>query len=500
MIEKNLKFWGHNCFTVESSESILLIDPWFSNSGAFFGSWFQYPKNHHLESDLLNYLESKMNNFVFISHEHQDHFDINFLKKLPNHTKYVIPNYQDKNFRKMLEEISNNIIELNDLEESALDYEVKVKLIISDIGINHDSAILVKTKKFNFFNQNDCKVFDRLGFINEFIDYYSVQFSGATWHPSCFEFSDRRKEFLSKQKVINKFNNVLSGIKLLEPKYFLPAAGPAIFPFLDPSLSYGVGNIFVHQNKLKNFLEESGVTKSIFLRPGDCFDDKKLQPIKNPTIETIKNYKADIIDVWKNLSPELDKSLLIKKINKRLENIKDIQITDAPILIFNYSDKFNADDHSSNYKIFIDLNKKTILKNFDYQNAYEEIIASKKYFNLMCFEGWQNVYLSLRAKVIRRPDIFNNDVNIFIFSDSGNIKDNFLKTRNIPQQRIKIKDKKNNIFEINRYCPHQGADLCNAVITDNNMLICPRHGWEFDLNNKGVNKSSGETINAIKTK
>ena len=31
---QNLKYWGHNCFSVESNTSILLIDPWFSEKGA----------------------------------------------------------------------------------------------------------------------------------------------------------------------------------------------------------------------------------------------------------------------------------------------------------------------------------------------------------------------------------------------------------------------------------------------------------------------------------
>lgn len=494
----NLKFWGHNCFSIESEDSVLLIDPWLSNSGAFFGSWFQYPKNHHLADNLIAYLKAKKNNFVFISHEHQDHFDIKFLERLPVNTQFLIPRYQDKDFRKSIENISKNVMELDDFKDTHLDNEITVKLIISDIGINHDSAIMVKTKNFNFLNQNDCKVFDRLTHIEESIDLYSVQFSGATWHPSCFEFSERRKELLSKQKVLNKFNNVLKGIELLKPKYFLPAAGPAIFPFLESSLSYGVGNIFVHQTELKNYLEQNDFNSTIFLRPGDDFNEESVDPILNPDKDIIEKYKDNIDDIWEGLSSDLDLQLLEKKINERLQNINDIEIKDAPLLIFNYSGKYDDNDHSNKNKIFIDLNQKTILNNFDYKGAYEEIVASKKYFNLMCHEGWQTVYLSLRAKVIRRPDIFNNDVNIFIFSDSGNIKQNFLRTRNIPKERIEIKSEIGSVYEIDRYCPHQGADLCKATITEDNMLICPRHGWKFDLHNNGSNKSSGETINAKK--
>ena len=72
-IEKNLKFWGHNCFSIESNKTLLITDPWFSKSGAFFGSWFQYPKNHNLQDDILNLINIYDDVNIFISHEHQDH-------------------------------------------------------------------------------------------------------------------------------------------------------------------------------------------------------------------------------------------------------------------------------------------------------------------------------------------------------------------------------------------------------------------------------------------
>ena len=54
------------------------------------------------------------------------------------------------------------------------------------------------------------------------------------------------------------------------------------------------------------------------------------------------------------------------------------------------------------------------------------------------------------------------------------------------------------IFEINRFCPHNGADLCNAEINIENYLVCPRHGWKFDLANEGIDKLSKTTINSKK--
>ena len=67
MQQKNLKFWGHNCFSIETDDSILITDPWLSKNGAFFGSWFQYPKNHHLMEDVLDLLNTKKT-LSYLSH------------------------------------------------------------------------------------------------------------------------------------------------------------------------------------------------------------------------------------------------------------------------------------------------------------------------------------------------------------------------------------------------------------------------------------------------
>ena len=144
------------------------------------------------------------------------------------------------------------------------------------------------------------------------------------------------------------------------------------------------------------------------------------------------------------------------------------------------------------------LSNKTLINEFNYREDYYEIIAEKKYFNLMCFQKWQNIALSLRERIIRRPDKFDNILNIFLSSDSEDLNENIIKTKNISKERIKVLNLDDQAFEINRFCPHQAADLCNAKITPDNNLICPRHGWEFDLNQNGLNKSSGETLNSKK--
>ena len=76
-----------------------------------------------------------------------------------------------------------------------------IETMIVDTGVNHDSTAIINLDNKMFVNQNDCKIFDRLHyFTNKKIDFYSVQFSGATGHPVCFNLSKKEKELISKKK------------------------------------------------------------------------------------------------------------------------------------------------------------------------------------------------------------------------------------------------------------------------------------------------------------
>ena len=128
-----------------------------------------------------------------------------------------------------------------------------------------------------------------------------------------------------------------------------------------------------------------------------------------------------------------------------------------------------------------------------------KVAGSRAYFSLMSNPNyrWEDIYLSLRARVKREPDVFNTFINIFLCSDPSSIRAGFTTTMDIKDERIVIVnhvDGKN--YEINRYCPHNGADLKNAKIDNNGNLICPRHSWSFNLENKGKCESAKATINA----
>lgn len=62
--------------------------------------------------------------------------------------------------------------------------------------------------------------------------------------------------------------------------------------------------------------------------------------------------------------------------------------------------------------------------------------------------------------------------------------------------RIVVRGSDGRPYEIDRYCPHRGADLYGAQIVDN-KVICPKHKWAFDLSRGGTcAKKPGSSIHA----
>ena len=91
--------------------------------------------------------------------------------------------------------------------------------------------------------------------------------------------------------------------------------------------------------------------------------------------------------------------MLENAIKYRLNEIKGLIFESCPILIFKWGFK----------GLEINLNTKQVsranFKNYNYPNKFVEISGSKKYFSLMANPKyrWQDIYLSLRAKVRREP-------------------------------------------------------------------------------------------------
>lgn len=488
-------FWGHNCFLVEWENEALLIDPWLNDTGAFYGSWHQWPPNGHLRDTVWRRCAGKRLG-IYLTHEHQDHFDKATLSLFARHADCTvfIPGYRDKFLRDAVAALGLRTVELS--EQDVAGAALRFRIFIDDRSINHDSAIFVATPDFTFFNQNDCKIFDRLHVLKAGlgrVDFYSVQFSGATWHPACFVMPADQRRLLSRRKALSKLHNVLGGIKVLEPRFFVPAAGPAFFPFLDPALNSGNGTIFIHQDELQKYLTRNQVGNVLYPRPGDQVDEAASRvPIPGPTPGEVDRYRATHGDVWSTIEDTFSKTRFGDILQRRLDQLAPFALPpDTPRIAFNWGPA--QDDW-----LVADLQSRALQGTHQPTDPCLIVRASRRYFSLMCGEErWQDIALSMRATVERRPDLYNTIANIFLFSDEGDLAEAVTQALNVSTERVVI-EHRGQKYEINRYCPHQGGDLAYAHIDEEMNVVCPRHSWKFDLNCAGMCKDSGMSIHAVK--
>ena len=494
-----LTFWGHNCFSYESQKSLFITDPWFSKNGGFLGTWHQYPDNSHLASQLISKIkQSTKNVYIYVSHEHSDHFDREFLAMLPKEINYILPKFSD-NF--LFQEISTKIavgsrvIQLSNAQTLNIDKHTKATIWISEVGINRDSAIAINIDGNVFLNQNDCKIFDLISNLEYKVKYYSCQFSGANYHPCCYMYPDDKMKRISIEKVESKLHTLCQSLKILQPEFYLPAAGPAVFPFLpDDHPARSIDSTFIHQDYLGKYLAREGINNVIYLSPGDKFSDLHINPIPAPTQDTIANYRENRKDLWQQLENSFSVDKFKDVIAHKLAQIRDVDIGGQPLIVF----KWGKD--AVNDAVSLDINRKELFggdlsADKAVINGIYLIEAEPRFFGQLCeTERWQDVFLSLRQRVHRNPDKFSNIVNLFLYSD-GSIRDTFESTRDSPGEKFLLALDKEK-YECRKYCPHQGADLSQARIVNGRYLVCPRHGWRFDLDDGGINAESGLTLEA----
>ena len=213
---------GHAAMLVESAGTTILMDPWL-NDPTYHGTWWHYPPLVHRVRDLPKF------DYLYISHEHPDHFDPPTLRQLNKSVPVLIANFHRKGFRDRIAALGfTDIRELDFGKTISLNgNDVTVRLVPPDRAWD-DSAILVRDGKANLFNANDCHLDDatltRLG-AEVPLDIAFITFTGASWYPGCFEFSEEVKIQRWRESKHAHLEEFVSWARLLKTKRAVPAAG-----------------------------------------------------------------------------------------------------------------------------------------------------------------------------------------------------------------------------------------------------------------------------------
>ncbi len=513
----NITFLGHAGFCVETEQSIIIMDPWFSESGAFDCAWFPYPNNQNMRSFVEAKLaEPSKDKYLYISHEHQDHFDIAFLASLKQRDfTLILANFDHPIIKIQLDAIHwhcSHQLYLDNNQSLSLK-DGTITLFTIDTELNCDSAILVQSQHQSFLNINDCKLHDRLHELVEAygpIDVFAAQFSGASWYPTCYKMAPKDYAKACQKKILDKFEATAKAIQTINPRVYIPSAGPPCF--LDPMLlkiQMQPINTYPHASKLIDYLNQNASKQQSSTRwdevfPGDTLDVATRTWLHQPT--TKLDFKSNI-----NLYTQ-EKINLFKKREQqhRLINPKAVFKALKPVLEDKLQRLSNIHTNTLLYWCIqecpktmycINLTEKTLqeVKKIKDPHHYYKITAPAWQVHEVLTHKlrWSEFALTFRVQLERAPDVYDTIIHGFLLLDTEKI-DSFCKkmTKNDRNQERIVIEHKGKKYSILRYCPHQGADLSKAQC-EGSYLVCPRHQWKFDLEHDGQCTHNESSIHAI---
>ncbi len=222
-----IKFINHASVLISNNKIGLLSDPWYFGD-AFHKGWSLIHENK--KSEILEVLEDV--NYIWISHEHPDHFSVPFFldseirKKINElNIKILFQETTDKRVVNFFKKNNYHIIELIENKSFTLDKDFEIKLFKSHF---YDSGLMININKLNILNLNDCPL-NTDSELNNFVKKYGVfdilltQFSYAAWKGG----KDNKKwrEEAAKEKI----NAIIKQCEILKIKKLLPFASYIYF-------------------------------------------------------------------------------------------------------------------------------------------------------------------------------------------------------------------------------------------------------------------------------
>ncbi|HEY4046201.1 MAG TPA: Rieske 2Fe-2S domain-containing protein [Acidobacteriaceae bacterium] len=512
-----ITYLGHAGFVAETEDVIVIMDPWLSSTGAFDASWFQLPCNHHLATFVYEKLrDTRRSIFLYVSHEHQDHLDINFLNSLPvRRFSLLMPSFSRS---ALMSRFSNYECQGRIFFHHQQQIEIPggfLKLYVDDSQLNRDSAILMNADGAAFLNLNDCKLFDALPEISReqgHIKVLACQFSGATWHPTCYDYPVERYEATSKKKYIAKFESVAKAIELVRPDVYIPSAGPVCF--LDPMLLHLNSqrvNIFPRAAKIIDYLNRRLWRTPTFvpeMMPGDVLDATSGEILslaerrfEETTAQTyITEYAASYGKYFEerhvsHSRVDSDQTFVVLRaeLESKLEQLSLADRVTVP-LYFRLSE-------SAESMLRVDFGRKRVeyvAANNDTQ-YYEIVAPAWQVEKVLARElTWEEFSLTFRMRLKRDPDVYDPVLHAFLVMEAEDIGGycDLLVQIEAQEQRVVV-EAGGRQFSIRRYCPHQGGDLSCGWIERSRFLTCPRHRWQFDLFHDGQCTTNFTSIHAV---
>jgi UDP-MurNAc hydroxylase len=509
----SVTFLGHAGLAVHARGFRLLADPWFARTGAFLGSWHQFPRNDHLDTPEMLDVD-----WVAVSHEHLDHMDLSVLTRLPGRTRVLIPRYPSAAFRDRLRGGGvTEVIELEPWERFPLDNRGSwITAIPEHSPMCHDAAFLIVADGSSVLDCNDARLTASQTrrakhMAGGHLDIMAVQTSGASWHPVCYAYPSDVRVQIEQNKRIAKFRSVVRLVRATEPELAVPFAGPPCF--LDPDLrrfnaSLRAPGIFPDAEQSRDWLSEHLPRQRwASFRPGDRIELASGVVTPDPTsavfsytdgLESyLDTYAADRAEGLAQVhaaaaEPGLELGERFREHFARLGTLSPYFLTRIGMTV-----RFEvAGPGGGDWDVRMDSDGLVVdLDGTGHPSlpapAYT-LSVDGRWLNqvLLGAISWEDLLLSLRLGARRDPDEYNDYlIGLLKHANASALHaiEQYENGRDT-DERIVVHSG-DRAYEIGRYCPHAGEDLSVGAVVEDGVLHCLGHNFRFDLD-------TGECLNA----
>jgi UDP-MurNAc hydroxylase len=276
-------YYGQACILVEAAGKKILTDPWLTE-GAYFGTWFH---THILEeAGIRPETFPKDIDYLFLSHEHQDHVDPQTLRHFSPEIPILICKFVTAKFRQYLQELGfKKIMEVPSGKEIILGEDLKAT-ILGTAEYTNDSALMIEAENRRVLNETDCKLSytDLKAIGQKEVDIGFYMFSGANWYPIMYDYPDEVQRDLVRRRREALLSSFVQRVKVTRPKIAVPAAGPCTVLDADRIwLNSEERGIFIDpEQAVKAVTTASLPTQALYMAASDVWDSDRGFEIHSP--------------------------------------------------------------------------------------------------------------------------------------------------------------------------------------------------------------------------
>tara|TARA_B100001059_G_C17838305_1_gene589869 strand:+ start:2184 stop:3521 length:1338 start_codon:yes stop_codon:yes gene_type:complete len=311
-MKDSVQFINHASVKISIEGINILCDPWYDGSIFNYG-WNLIYDNVPNYEDLLNNLD-----YIWISHEHPDHFSIKFFNDnvdliKENNITILFQTTKDKRVINFLKKKNFKIREISNNKKINIAKDLDIAIYKDDF---YDSALLLYGSNNIIFNINDHHL-DTEKEIEKFKVKFGTptvlltQFSYAAWRGNVDE------KILRVNAANEKIDSIKKQIRILNPKFVIPFASFVYFSNVE---NYYMNDAYNTPNQvLKNLNQKN--TNILFFEPlenwiiGSKNNNKKSLIFWEEQFEKIKNNKLNTYEI-------INKEILEENYNKYVQKLK----------------------------------------------------------------------------------------------------------------------------------------------------------------------------------